>query len=100
MDFFANAFQFLIIYIIFSNLIKIGLTLFNKSKAKAKVKERQKKQEVMKEKQAPVVEKVIDPICNTSIEKEKSYIIVEDEENKYFCSWDCRQKYLSQKNDK
>ncbi|MBS4536431.1 hypothetical protein GOQ29_12460 [Clostridium sp. D2Q-14] len=97
----SSIFQFLIIYIIFSNLIKIGLTILNRKKIKEKIEENEEKQNTMKEGQPPiqVVEKVTDPICNSSIEKEKSYIIVEDEGNKYFCSWECRQRYLEQKND-
>lgn len=37
---------------------------------------------------------VTDPVCNTEIERAKAYHMIKDEESHYFCSWDCREKFL------
>ncbi|MBS4538313.1 hypothetical protein GOQ27_07545 [Clostridium sp. D2Q-11] len=100
MEFLYGAFEMLIVYIILSNLVKIGYALVNKKKIEEKLKERQKREQEVEEKEEPIViETVMDPVCNTEIEKDNAYVIVEDTDRKYFCSWDCRQKYINEKNE-
>lgn len=37
---------------------------------------------------------VTDPVCHKDIEKSKAHHLIKGEESFYFCSWDCRQKFL------
>lgn len=100
MEFLFSAFEMLIIYIVLSNIIRIGYALANRRKIEEKLKEKHQEQQELEEKiEQPVIEKVIDPVCGCEIEKDKAYIVVEKDERKYFCSWDCRQKYIKQKNE-
>lgn len=47
-----------------------------------------------------VKEKVIDSICGKEIEKEKAYRVLKDGEEYFFCSWECREAFLSNKSQK
>lgn len=38
---------------------------------------------------------VTDEYCNKKLPKEDAYIAVVDDEKHYFCSWECRQKYIA-----
>lgn len=40
------------------------------------------------------IEMVLDPCCNTYIAKNKAYQLATDDNIHYFCSWDCRQKFI------
>lgn len=44
-----------------------------------------------------VYETVKDEVCDTFLQKNQAYIAVEDDKNHYFCSWECRQKYIDEK---
>ena len=37
---------------------------------------------------------VTDPVCHAEIEKTKAYHVIRNDESHYFCSWDCREKFL------
>ena len=37
---------------------------------------------------------VLDPVCNEKVEKTKAYHLIQGGESHYFCSWDCREKFL------
>jgi YHS domain-containing protein len=39
---------------------------------------------------------VEDQICNNFIDRRKAYIIVRNGKEHYFCSWQCRQKFILQ----
>jgi ribosomal protein L24E len=44
-----------------------------------------------------IVEMIEDAYCGAYIPKEKAYqVIDEDDTVHYFCSWDCRQKYIQE----
>lgn len=44
----------------------------------------------------PVIQMVKDELCGAHIQKEKAYIVVDnDTKTHYFCSLDCRQKYIN-----
>lgn len=98
MEFLYMTFEILIIYIILSNILKIGYALKNKKKLQEDLKKINEKQMESQEEKVPVIETVIDPICNQEIDKDKAYVVVEEKDRKYFCSWDCRQKYIKDKN--
>ncbi|HOA81542.1 MAG TPA: hypothetical protein PKK61_10850 [Defluviitaleaceae bacterium] len=42
------------------------------------------------------VEMVEDAVCGKLINKSKSYQLYHDDKLFYFCSWDCRQKYINE----
>lgn len=44
-----------------------------------------------------VKETVKDPICGRILEKDKAYRVVKDGEEYFFCSWDCREAFLTKK---
>ncbi|MGL4344463.1 MAG: hypothetical protein ACRCTE_04630 [Cellulosilyticaceae bacterium] len=46
---------------------------------------------------APIieVEKVKDLICGNELEKKDAYRIVKDGVEHFFCSWECREKFLA-----
>lgn len=37
---------------------------------------------------------VTDPICHEQVEKTKAFHVIRNNESHYFCSWDCREKFL------
>jgi len=40
------------------------------------------------------VDMVYDQVCQLYLPKTKAYQVVEEEETRYFCSWECRQHYI------
>lgn len=65
-----------------------GITIVN-----GEVKVIQKKQNEA-EMQIVPKEMVEDEVCNTKVEKDKAYRVVKDGVEHFFCSWECRQKFL------
>ncbi len=43
---------------------------------------------------------VTDPICEKELEKAKAFHVIRDGVSHYFCSWDCREKYLESVSEK
>lgn len=43
---------------------------------------------------------VIDPVCHAEIEKSKAHHLIKNESSYYFCSWDCREKFLEPVDEK
>ncbi len=44
----------------------------------------------------PVLEMVKDELCGIHVQKEKAYIVVDNNDKRhYFCSWECRNKFIS-----
>lgn len=41
------------------------------------------------------IDLVLDEICNTYVPKNKAYQVVGDDTTHYFCSWECREKYIN-----
>jgi YHS domain-containing protein len=39
-------------------------------------------------------EVVIDPVCGAELEKKDAYRVLRNGEEFFFCSWECRQKFL------
>jgi len=113
MELLIGAFRVFLLYVIFTNVIRIIYALVNRKKIAAKLEEikndqekaqqkAQQKAEINDSKKQDIVEQereyVTDPICNKEVDKENAYIVVEEDENKYFCSWDCRAEYINRKN--
>ena len=44
-------------------------------------------------------EMVVDPVCQKEIEKEDAYRVLKDGKEYYFCSWECREAFLSGKTE-
>lgn len=42
------------------------------------------------------VEVVTDPICNKQVNKEDAYRVMIDNKEYFFCSWECREKFMEQ----
>ncbi len=40
------------------------------------------------------IDLVTDPVCHKEIEKTKAFHVIRNDESHYFCSWDCREKFL------
>ncbi|MEN1759069.1 hypothetical protein [Anoxynatronum sibiricum] len=49
-----------------------------------------------KKENAVPVEMVMDTTCNCEIPRKQAYILLDDQDQPvYFCSWECRAKYLA-----
>ncbi|HHX59731.1 MAG TPA: YHS domain-containing protein [Epulopiscium sp.] len=43
---------------------------------------------------------VTDPVCNKELEKASAFHVIRNGESHYFCSWDCREKFLEPVSEK
>ncbi|NBI06024.1 hypothetical protein [Senegalia massiliensis] len=105
MELLTGAFRVFLLYVIFTNTIRIIYALVNRKKIAAKLEEIKNDQEkagIDESKTQKIVEQeieyVTDPICNKDVNKDNAYIVLEEDENKYFCSWDCRAEYIDKQN--
>lgn len=90
MEFALGLINLILIFI----LVRRLLTLFYESRVVIKVNNAQSEEEksVVQE---IVTEIVQDEVCNRSIPKKEAHILVQGEDKYYFCSWDCREKFLN-----
>lgn len=98
METFYNAFKIFFVFIIAKNIVGIfmGMKMARKKKKenlKSNIEDikKEKKQEQKK------VETVKGELCGTEVAKHEAYIVVKDGIRHYFCSWECRQKFISGK---
>ncbi|AEG59767.1 transcriptional regulator [Desulforamulus ruminis] len=84
----------LILYMVVRSVFRF----FSLSKAAAEARAKnnleaaaEPQEEVMEE----AIEMVQDEICNRAIPRAKAYIVVRNDQEHYFCSWECRQKFIS-----
>jgi len=42
------------------------------------------------------IDMVLDSVCNTYVPKNKAYQVVRDNETHYFCSWECRERFIQE----
>ena len=69
--------------------------LFALARAKKSVKNLEE-QKIQVETPVPeVIEMVTDPVCGSVIPKAKAYILAREDSQHYFCSWDCRNKFIA-----
>lgn len=47
-----------------------------------------------------VKEMVTDPVCHAQVERSQAYHVISEGQSQYFCSWDCREKFLESNNEK
>ncbi len=91
MEFAIGLINLILIFIIVRSL----LTLFYQSRVVSN-----KANNALSEEEKPVVKEVIkemvkDEVCNRSIPKKEAHILVQGEDKHYFCSWECREKFLN-----
>jgi len=41
------------------------------------------------------IEMVTDNICGCTLPRSEAYILAKDNQKHYFCSWDCREKFIA-----
>ncbi len=59
----------------------------------------QEKEKTAKSEEPEPIEMVKDLICGKYVQKEKAFQTLDNQhQTLYFCSWDCRQKYIENKN--
>lgn len=46
----------------------------------------------------PVKDLVRDTVCNKEIERSEAYRVMKDQVEYFFCSWECREKFLKTQN--
>lgn len=64
---------------------------------RAKTQEKIPSQETMeKEEKAASIEIVQDIVCGNDVPKHKAYQVIRDNGTHYFCSWNCRQKFIAE----
>jgi len=64
---------------------------------RAKTQEKIPNQKTMeKEEKAASIEIVQDIVCGNDVPKHKAYQVIRDNEIHYFCSWNCRQKFIAE----
>lgn len=75
-----------------------GISIARNNK-KANIKrESDRKAEFLKSMEDPSsLDIVTDEYCNVKLPKQDAYIAVIDDEKHYFCSWECRQKYIAKR---
>ena len=89
-----NIVGFLSIFLIFIVIRRLIKALI-KDKATTQTNEGEivdKNKEVYVEK--IVIEMVKDEVCGRSIPRTEAQILVKDNKKYYFCSWDCREKFM------
>ncbi|MGL4363464.1 MAG: YHS domain-containing protein [Cellulosilyticaceae bacterium] len=51
----------------------------------------------VKEEEIKIIKEVVkDPVCGNEVEKKEAYRILKNGEEFYFCSWECREKFLNE----
>lgn len=94
MDLFWDVVKFLITFYLISTVVNI----FYQARRNAKEREAELQKIILEKEKAGKIEKiemVIDEICGNKILKSKAFIIDKDNKRHYFCSWDCRERFLA-----
>lgn len=91
----SNLFRFFLIFyalrIVFTIIFRTRLMKRQKNQANS-IESTDKFPEAIEKETA--IDMVYDEICQVYVPKSKAYQIVEDDKTHYFCSWECRQKYI------
>ncbi len=83
--------NFILIYLIVTGIFNFFvLTRARKAAEKANKEHLELKPEVKEE-----IEMVRDNICGRSLPKSEAYVLAKNEIKHYFCSWDCREKFIA-----
>ncbi len=99
---FTGFFSIFTVVVIVSLVLNIFTNIFTSFRKHME----KKNQDLIKEKESlqsveqEYREMVIDPVCNKKIPKDDVYIAVIDDKRHYFCSWECRQKFIADRKKK
>lgn len=93
MDTFADVFKFFITFFIFKTILNV---LFRTRFIKEKALEQEDKVTTIPEENRKeiAIDMVCDEVCQKYVEKTKAYQVVDEDKTHYFCSWECREKYI------
>lgn len=81
----------LLIFLLLSSVFNyLAFVRARKAAQKAKEDNAALKIEVKEE-----IEMVTDNICGRTLPSKEAYIIAKDDKKHYFCSWDCREKFIA-----
>lgn len=94
MEMISNFFRFFLIFFAVRTVFNIifRARLINRQKVEVNKNVEEKFSEPVEKEAA--IDMVYDEICGTYVAKSKAYQVVEDDKTHYFCSWECRQKYI------
>ncbi|MFZ7104007.1 MAG: hypothetical protein ACOWWO_15315 [Peptococcaceae bacterium] len=97
MDFVSYLIHSLFLFFIFKSLISLFLNNKNANSI-------DKSPEVLEDEKtetAPLKRIIVQDLeCNKAIDKSKAYIVINDNQEYYFCSWDCRNRFLLRHGEK
>ncbi|WP_347489196.1 transcriptional regulator [Desulfoscipio sp. XC116] len=82
--------DFLLILLVVNGLFNYWAFLRAKKEA-ARVQEEKAK---LKPEVEEEIEMVTDNICGCTLPKSEAYVLIKDDQRHYFCSWDCREKFI------
>ncbi|MDD4570317.1 MAG: hypothetical protein PHE70_09355 [Tepidanaerobacteraceae bacterium] len=97
---FTSFLNFVIIYFVFKFTMSVFLAYKVYSQEKRVVSQKNKtdvnhnNNTSIEDDKGHNLDVIHDNVCDTFVLKEDAYIAVIGEERHYFCSWECRQKYL------
>lgn len=63
---------------------------------RAKAQEKSMNRETVEKEGTAPIEIVRDLVCGNDVPKHKAYQVIRDNKTHYFCSWNCRQKFIAQ----
>ncbi|GAB6085721.1 hypothetical protein [Alkaliphilus crotonatoxidans] len=103
MELVTGLFRFFYIFLIIRMVLNIFLNIKHRAIIKEQMEEAQRRALIEAREEAEVKKEPItmveDKICGTHLQKEKAYIIMKGEEPHYFCSWECRDKFIRENLD-
>ncbi|NLW23775.1 MAG: hypothetical protein GXY91_00745 [Clostridia bacterium] len=90
-----NFFLFLFIFNIMFSLVSFALNIYRNRETAKKLESEIKAKVAANNQEHEVQEMVIDEVCGAELPKDKAYILTQENgTKKYFCSWECRQRYI------
>jgi len=107
MDLLASLLQITFIFLLFRTILTVigGISLSKRLKESRRnsgtesvydISDNEQATDAAPRHSAITIEMVRDDIYGRYVARNKAYIIHSDDEDHYFCSWECRQKYLGQ----
>ncbi len=97
---FFGVFTVIILFSLILNILTNVFGTFRKHLEKKNNDDFAETDEFLKPVEQEYKEMVIDPVCQKKIPKDDVYIAVIDDKRHYFCSWECRQKFIADRKKK
>ncbi|MFZ7104163.1 MAG: transcriptional regulator [Peptococcaceae bacterium] len=97
MDIVVGALNFLILYVLVKSLFNFFSLLRQNAENKeeqAEWKETEAAGAAEPAAEKEIIEMVTDHVCGCTIPKAKAYILSKHDQDYYFCSWECRDKFI------